>query len=169
MESTFLNKAAVAVLLSVAAAWLAGRVGAAVVPLTPPAKPAFTVPGLEKVAIKPYLEHANPVHGAALVQEICSSCHALESRSAESVGPVLAGVAGRNIAALPTYTYSSALAALHGQVWSDQNLSDWLTAPARFAPGTRMSLMGLPNVAQRADIIAYLHTLPPAPTTKAQP
>ena len=168
MESAFLNKAAAAILLSVAMAWLASLLGAVVVPLTAPAKPAFMVPGLEHVAIAPYLAHANQARGAKLVQEICSSCHAVDGRTVENVGPALAGVVGRPIAALPTYAYSPALKSLHTQVWSEQNLSDWLTAPARFAPGTRMSLMGLPNVAQRADIIVYLQSLSSI-TTKSQP
>ena len=163
MDSTFLNKVAAAILLSVGSAWLASVVGGAVVPTIMPAKPAMSVPGLERVAIQPYMAHADAARGAVLVQAICGSCHALQPQATQSVGPVLGGVAGRSIGSDPQYAYSPALVALRAQVWSDQNLSDWLTAPARFAPGTRMSLMGLPNVAQRADIIAYLHTLNPSP------
>lgn len=159
MESTFLNKAAFAVLLCVAVAWGAGMVGRTVVPDASPRKPVFSIPGLEKVLIRPYMQHADPQRGAALVGAVCSNCHAINEHAQESVGPALTNVAGRFIASLAGFHYSSALADLAKERWSDQNLSDWLAAPSRFAPGTRMSLMGIPQAEQRADIIAFLHTL----------
>ncbi|KAA8389561.1 c-type cytochrome [Acetobacter tropicalis] len=159
MDSVFLNKAAAAVLLSIATAWICGAVGSTVVPITAPAKPAFSVPGTENVPIAPYMAHADADHGEELAHQICSSCHALVSAASDGVGPNLAGVAGRPRASITGYAYSSALAGQKAHVWSDQALSDWLTSPARFAPGTRMSLVGISSPAQRADIIAYLHTL----------
>ncbi|GAN68969.1 cytochrome c [Acetobacter orleanensis NRIC 0473] len=105
------------------------------------------------------MAHADAQRGDALVHQVCTNCHAVNDGASDGVGPNLSGVVGRPIAGLSGYSYSQALKAQHGHIWSDQALSDWLTAPARFAPGTRMSLVGLPDAAQRADIIAYLRTL----------
>lgn len=159
MNSVFLNKAALAIVMSVGVAWLSYVVSDGVVPHTAPAKPAFSLPGLENVPIKPYLAQASVSRGAELARQICASCHAFKQGALDGVGPNLAGVAGRTIASVAPYSYSEALKSLKEHSWTDQNLSDWLTAPAHFAPGTRMSLMGIPVVTHRADIIAYLHTL----------
>ncbi|ATJ91439.1 cytochrome C [Acetobacter senegalensis] len=159
MDSVFLNKAAAAGLLSIAVAWICNAVASGVVPANVPVKPAFSVPGTENVSITPYMAHADADRGEELARQICSSCHALVSAAADGVGPNLASVAGRPIATAAGYAYSSALLGQKEHVWSDQALSDWLTSPARFAPGTRMSLVGISSPEQRADIIAYLHRL----------
>ncbi|GAN61205.1 cytochrome c family protein [Acetobacter cibinongensis] len=159
MNSVFLNKAALAIVMSVGVAWFSHVVSDVVVPHTAPAKPAFSLPGLENVSIQPYLAQASVSRGAELARQICASCHAFKRGASNGVGPNLSGVVGRPIASVTSYSYSASLRSLQNHSWTDQNLSDWLTAPAHFAPGTRMSLMGIPVVTQRADIIAYLHTL----------
>lgn len=159
MDGRFLNRIAVSTVLS--AAVLATCVFAArsTVPDTAPARPAFSLPGLEPVPIGPLMVQANAQRGGATVRQVCAQCHALAGGAAENAGPPLAGVAGRGVASCTGYTYSAALRQHAGQHWTDQMLADWLMAPARFAPGTRMSLTGIPDPAQRADIIAFLHTL----------
>lgn len=159
MDSMFLNRLGAAFLLSGVGIGLCYAAGTAIVPHTAPAKPAFSLPGLENKPIAPFMAHADAQRGDALVHQVCTSCHALNERASDGVGPNLAGVVGRSVAGMPGYAYSPPLKARHDHVWSDQALSDWLTSPARFAPGTRMSLVGLPDPTQRADIIAYLHTL----------
>ena len=89
--------------------------------------------------------------GARTYQLQCKTCHALAS---SPMGPSLAGVAGRKIASLTNFTYSSALKA-KGGTWTPVALDAFLTAPARFAPGTRMPT-GVANAADRAAVIAYL-------------
>lgn len=159
MDGRFLNRIAVSAVLS--AAVLATCVFAArsTVPDTTPARPAFSLPGLEPVPIAPFMAQANVQRGGATVRQVCAQCHALAGGSAENAGPPLASVAGRAVASCAGYTYSTALQQHAGQHWTDQMLADWLMAPARFAPGTRMSLTGIPDPAQRADVIAFLHTL----------
>lgn len=175
MDSMFLNRLGAAFLLSGVSVWICSAVGSAVVPQTVPARPAFSLPGLENKPIAPFMAHADAERGDALVHQVCTSCHAVNEGASDGVGPNLSGVAGRRIAGLSNYSYSAALKGQQGHVWSDQALSDWLTSPARFAPGTRMSLVGLPDPAQRADIIAYLHTLgdaeapAPSPDPKVTP
>jgi cytochrome c len=84
----------------------------------------------------------------------CGSCH--QARSS-LMGPSLAGVAGRKIAGLGDFAYSEALKA-KGGAWTDASLDAYLTAPTRFAPGSKMSV-ALAAAPDRAAVIAYLKTL----------
>ncbi len=40
--------------------------------------------------------------------------------------------------------------------WDEATLDKWLTKPAAVVPGTSMAFAGLPNAADRANVIAYL-------------
>jgi len=60
------------------------------------------------------------------------------------------------------YTYSAALKAKPG-VWSYDELDKWLTKPATYAPGTKMTFAGISNAKERAEIIVYLRTLSDKP------
>lgn len=84
----------------------------------------------------------------------CGTCHQAKS---SPMGPSLAGVAGRKIASLGDYTYSPALAA-KGGTWTDANLDAYLTAPGKFAPGSKMPV-ALAAAPDRTAVIAYLKTL----------
>lgn len=167
MDGRFVNMVAVSVLLSAVAMGGALAVACAVVPDTAPITPVFRLPDQQATVIAPFMVRASAAHGGQLVSHICAQCHALAA-GGEGAGPVLAGVVGRSVATLPGYAYSAALRQHNGQVWDDQRLSDWLMSPARYAAGTRMSFAGLSDPQDRADAIAYLHTLhtpSPTPTT----
>jgi len=84
----------------------------------------------------------------------CGSCHQAKS---SPMGPSLVGVGGRKIASLGDFNYSSALKAKDG-TWTDAALDAFLTAPAKFAPGTRMPA-SLPAAADRTAVIGYLKSL----------
>lgn len=86
----------------------------------------------------------------------CASCHKLEA-GANAVGPYLHNVVGRDIGAAEGYSYSEAMAGV-GDVWSPENLSAFLEAPATWLPGTKMSYRGMREGADRANLIAYLAT-----------
>lgn len=90
------------------------------------------------------------------VWNTCRACHQLVE-GANTVGPYLYGVVGREQGAVEGYAYSDALAALDG-VWTTAELNTFLTAPNDYAPGTKMTFAGLPDVEDRADLIAYLAT-----------
>jgi cytochrome c len=87
----------------------------------------------------------------------CAVCHSVVAGQ-NRVGPSLAGVAGRKIAAYPKFNYSAALKAKTGN-WTDANLNTWITKPMAWAPGTRMAFAGIADAKRRADVIAYLKTL----------
>lgn len=93
--------------------------------------------------------------GAELYSAECRGCHAV------SIAPTLRGIIGRPIASVAAFTgYSDGLKSKSGETWSEANLDTFLTAPSVFAPGTLM-VKALPDAQQRADVIAYIATLPP--------
>jgi cytochrome c len=60
------------------------------------------------------------------------------------------------------FAFSDALAKKGGS-WAWDNLSQWLTSPRAFAPGTKMTFAGLSNPQDRANVIAFLNQHSDAP------
>ena len=87
----------------------------------------------------------------------CKACHKLE-QGANGTGPYLYDIVGREIASIENYNYSSALAGISG-IWSEDELSNFLLKPSKYAPGTKMSYAGLTPLSDRANLVAYLKTI----------
>jgi cytochrome c len=87
----------------------------------------------------------------------CVSCHAVKP-GVNGVGPSLFGVIGRKAGTEPGYPYSAALKAW-GKTLDEATLDEWLTAPMKDVPGTKMVFPGLPDPAKRKEVIEYLKTL----------
>jgi cytochrome c len=88
----------------------------------------------------------------------CAACHTVTPGGANGIGPNLAGVFGEAVAqGRGGYAFSDALKA-KGGTWDDATMDAWLTDPAKFAPGTKMTFAGLSEAQERANIIAYLKT-----------
>ncbi len=83
----------------------------------------------------------------------CSACHKLDGT--DGTGPHLNGVVNREVGSVGGYAYSGALSAV-ADVWDPEALNGFLENPKGYAPGTKMSFNGLPKVADRANLIAYL-------------
>jgi cytochrome c len=96
----------------------------------------------------------DPIRGRALFGEQCTLCHTEAGEG--GLGPDLRGVAGRK-AASTDFAYSPALMAT-GWAWDDSNLDRFLENPAAVVPGSVMPF-SVPNLTERADIIAYLKSL----------
>ncbi|MEA3079923.1 MAG: cytochrome c, partial [Sphingomonadales bacterium] len=60
------------------------------------------------------------------------------------------------------FAFSDALAKKGGS-WNWDNLSQWLSSPRAFAPGTKMTFAGLSNPEDRANVIAFLNAHSDAP------
>ncbi len=86
----------------------------------------------------------------------CAACHRVDGKNA--TGPHLNGVVGRAVASVADFSYSDAVKKLGGD-WTPERLDEWLKDPKAYAPGTKMGFAGLPNVQDRADVIAYLATV----------
>jgi cytochrome c len=88
----------------------------------------------------------------------CRSCHALEAGD-NGVGPYLYGVVGREVGTADGFgSYSGALSAV-ADVWTPENLFDFLESPSGYAPGTSMSYRGMRKPEDRVNLIAYLDSL----------
>jgi cytochrome c2 len=111
------------------------------------------------------LAAADPAQGEHDAK-ICKACHNFEAGAGNKIGPDLHGVVGRKIASVEGFTYSSALQGKEG-VWDYDKLNEFLTSPRAFAPGTKMTFVGLKKPEQRAAVIAYLRSItdnpPPLP------
>lgn len=84
----------------------------------------------------------------------CRACHTVQKGGRNGLGPNLHGVVGRVAAATPGFNYSPALKASKLR-WDDKALNEYLAAPSKKVPGSRMPVM-TPDPAKRAAIIAYL-------------
>ncbi len=125
-----------------------------------PAKPGYEVAVTEEPAqgakpeaaapaepIEKLLASASVEKGEQAAKK-CVACHTFTKGGPNRVGPNLWGVVNRPKA-------------------SEAGL--FLTSPRGYAPGTKMTFVGLPKGTERADVIAYLNSLAdsPAPLPKA--
>jgi cytochrome c len=86
----------------------------------------------------------------------CAACHSTAAGQ-DKVGPSLAGVFGRKSGSEAGFSYSAALRAAN-ITWDENTLDQYLANPSADVPGTKMPV-GVPNAADRQNIIAYLQTL----------
>jgi cytochrome c len=84
----------------------------------------------------------------------CAACHDLNTGKTV-LGPSLKGIIGRKAGSVAGFSYSPAMKA-KGIDWTPANLDQFITAPTKAVPGTRMPFAGLPDAKDRADLIAYL-------------
>jgi cytochrome c len=102
------------------------------------------------------------VGSGATVSKKCASCHTFENGGPSGTGPNLWGVLGAALGAKAGYAYSDALKG-KGGTWTYDEMNEFLAAPAKHIPGTKMTFVGLKNVDDRVNIIAYMRTMTSAP------
>jgi cytochrome c len=137
----------------------------AVAPSTAAAAPAVPVD------IASFMAAADVAAGEVLSKK-CTICHDFTKGGANKIGPALWGVVGRDVGKHEGFAYSTAMAA-HGGHWGYQEISEFLTAPAKYVKGTKMAFAGLSKPQDRANLLAYLRSLSdsplPLPEVKAVP
>jgi cytochrome c len=138
-----------------------------------PAKPGFEIATKEEAAgakeaapaksepIEKLLQTASAEKGAAAAKK-CQACHTFAKGEKNGVGPNLYGIVGDQKGEGRGFNFSAAMKA-KGGAWTDDDLNQFLTSPKGFVPGTAMGFAGLPKDSERADVIAYLHTLADKP------
>jgi cytochrome c len=111
--------------------------------------------------IETYLAKADPAAGQQIFNK-CMACHNADKGGANQTGPNLWNVIGEPIGQGKGFAFSDALSKKGGS-WNWDSLSEWLTSPRTFAPGTKMTFAGLSNPQDRANVIAFLNTHSDAP------
>lgn len=86
--------------------------------------------------------------------EECASCHSVAAGE-NGVGPTLHGIFNRKAASLEDFRYSPAMRN-SGITWTLETLDNFIDDPQKAVPGNRMAYAGLPDAADRADLISYL-------------
>ena len=123
----------------------------------------------EPIAVR--LASANVEAGAASAKK-CAACHTFDAGNENKIGPGLYDVYGRPGGTHPGFSYSEAMAA-HNVPWDAEQLDHFLKSPKTYIPGTKMAFAGISKPNERADVIAYLHSLnpnaPALPTAEAAP
>jgi cytochrome c len=179
MDSFEINKVLGAVLFTCLVMLALNIAAGAMFTPAKPAKPGYEVAVIEQPAegkpeaaappepIEKLLASASAEKGEASAKK-CIACHTFTKGGPNRVGPNLWGVVGRPKASEAGFAYSDALKKKGGN-WTIDDLSEFLTSPRVFAPGTKMTFVGLPKGSERADVIAYLNTLSdnPQPLPKA--
>jgi cytochrome c2 len=84
----------------------------------------------------------------------CVTCHSLKE-GVNGVGPSLHAVFGRKAGGLDDFRYSPAMKR-SGLTWTPQALATFIADPQKAVPNNRMPFAGVPEAADRDDLIAYL-------------
>ena len=135
-----------------------------------PEKMGFPIAGVEEEGtggtateqpIEVYLAKADPAAGQQIFNK-CMACHNADKGGANQLGPNLWGVLGEPIGQGKGFAFSDALSK-KGGTWNWDNLSQWLTSPRNFAPGTKMTFAGLGSPQDRANVMSFLNTKSDSP------
>jgi len=164
------NKIFAAFLVAALVAALSGYLSRQLVVETYPEKKGFAVAVTDKAdapaeAEKPaVIEPVDGLMATASAEEgqkitrVCSACHNFDKGGPNRVGPNLSAVFGNKQASHEGFAYSDALKA-HTGTWTVQELNKFLASPRAYAPGTKMSFVGLSKPQDRANVITYLKSL----------
>ncbi|WP_397400345.1 c-type cytochrome [Phenylobacterium sp.] len=183
-ELTF-NKIAGAALATGLAIIGLGQLSAGVFGPEKPAKPGYLVEVAEEggggavVEMLPdwgtVLPTADIEAGKAVFAK-CSSCHTIAQGGANGTGPAIWGVEGRKPGSHAGFAYSKGMAEFGAKqaIWDYDSLYEFIKAPAKYMPGTKMTFVGLKKPEDRVNVIAYMKsqggTLPiPAPDPSRAP
>ena len=176
MDSFELNKIIAAVLMTGLIVIGINKIGDSIFHVEKPKQSAYKVEGVELVSsagttikvkevaqldIKEILALGDAIHGEKVFKK-CSACHIVAKGGKNLIGPALYGVVGRATAAIPDYSYSSALKA-YGKNWSFEELNGFLLKPRSYIKGTKMAYAGLRKDKDRASVILYLNNQSDSP------
>jgi cytochrome c len=104
---------------------------------------------------------ADAEKGKAAFAQKCALCHQVGETAQNAVGPQLNGIVGRkaaSVADFPGYSAKMKELGTEGFTWTEENIDKWIADPKAMIADSPMALafQGIPDAAERADIIAYL-------------
>lgn len=86
------------------------------------------------------------------VYERCAACHSLAN---DRTGPRHCGLFGRRAGSVKGFSYSDAMRRAT-IIWNEKTLDRFLANPQKTVPGTSMTIAGVSDKKERADLIAFL-------------
>jgi cytochrome c len=123
---------------------------------TPAAAPAPAADNVDTVSGVKYASYTGDAAAGKTDFVTCQTCHSIDA-GVNKIGPSLHGVVGRKAGSIADFTYSAANKG-SGITWTPEKLFQYLEAPQRVVPGTKMTFAGFSDPQKRADVIAYLKT-----------
>ena len=174
MDSFELNKIAAALLIALLVAAVSNQISKSLVQSVDLEKKSYHVEMPDQQVsssleikseaakdITPLLAKADIANGEKIFKK-CVTCHTVAKGQSARIGPNLWNIVMAPIAKAADYVYSAALKGKAGN-WTVENLNQFLHKPRDFAPGTKMTFIGVTNDQERADVIAYLGQQSDAP------
>lgn len=121
-------------------------------------------PAAEAVAEEPAAPEETAALDPALVAKgekvfrKCKACHQVGDGAKHRTGPVLNGIVGHAAGAADDFRYSKVMkeAAEGGLIWTEEELTAFLTKPAKYMKKTKMTFAGLKKDDDLEAVIAYL-------------
>jgi cytochrome c len=112
----------------------------------------------------PALAAGDATKGQVAFTTKCGICHQVGPGAKTLIGTELNGAVGRKAASVAGFAYSPGMKKLgdSGFVWTEDNIDKWIADPKAMIPDSPMALAfpGMPDAGERADVIAYLKTVP---------
>ena len=186
MSDLTFNKIAGAALATGLAIIGLGQLSAGIFATEKPEKPGYLVEVVEEggadgaaVELAPdwgtVLPTADVAAGEAAFAK-CKSCHSIAQGGPNGTGPDIWGVAGRKPGTHGGFAYSAGMVEFGAKqpIWDYDHLNEFIKAPQKYIPGTKMTFVGIKKQDERVNLIAYLAsqggTLPlPAPDPTRDP
>ncbi|MFK5597827.1 c-type cytochrome [Methylobacterium sp. HMF5984] len=172
MDSFELNKVAGAVLGALLLVAGSGFVAELIYHPKPAGKAGYDLPeAKEESAAAPEAAKVEPIAvrlASANVEKgqggtkACQACHSFEKGGPNKVGPDLWEVVERKKGSHEGFDYSAGMKE-KGGTWTYADLDEFLTSPKAYVKGTKMAFAGIGSPQERANVIAYLHTLSDSP------
>jgi cytochrome c len=120
-----------------------------------------TMRNLIRISLLPLAVVSGPFSATSYAEQpasyaACAACHSADGKN--GLGPTLMGVYGRKAGSAAGFRYSPAMKKA-ATVWDDKSLDSFLADTQKAIPGNVMPFPGVPDAAQRAEIISYLKTV----------
>tara|TARA_B100000686_G_scaffold249129_1_gene259083 strand:+ start:233 stop:751 length:519 start_codon:yes stop_codon:yes gene_type:complete len=162
-----MNKIVVSVVLAIVLVLGINKIADSIFYVEKPEKSAYQVESVtaatssassessEDSSIVALFASASAADGAKVFKK-CAACHSISKGGGNKIGPALWGVIGRKAGSISDYKYSKALA-VHGKIWSFEEMNGFLIKPKEWVKGTKMAFAGLKNAKERAAVILYMN------------